>query len=788
MNMKIVSAVLAVAALGCAKEPEFLQLTRHSASPYTIVTEDELTPAGEFLFTDFTNLLTRATGVDFKVRKSSGRPREKRIFFGIAPAGAPELPDQVRRVAVIGDDLYLYGGGANGTRYAVYDFLVNDLGYRFFDGRGGMRVPDARNFAMPRVDRCRRHDFAERYISIWGRYTVPESSMFFYRHGLNGKIAQLLKRDKLGEAVNDYDVPHPGDASLVHYLPRNSKSSTIGWIKKLDENLEKDHPEYFTLDRSGKRVFDHQRCLSNPQVRALLEKRVLEQMRRVGEGTIFDLSAGDTSGAFCHGEGCRALEGKYGTPAGPLLDVFMELCPKAAARFPDKALMTLVYRKNQTQRPPKGITAMPDNFVAHFAPIDDDFAKDWTHPNNADTLADLKEWTRLCRRTLMWYYPNPYGEYVTPPFGNVERLVNDIRIMKEAGVTGVTFEHNVGVTEMTGFTELQSYIMLRLFDDVTLDWRRLADEFLEFEYGDAAAGVKAYWLELEELRKAMDYPFAWNPSLLDYRYFTPERLLRWSSVFDALEKTVSGDKTRLANVRRLRIALDLVVMRNYATFKKSRPSFRESFPDLVGRIRTVAREIQQTAFTGKYAGGKSFMAKIEELIFFEKIRNGANAKPLPKEIFGDVPENRLYVNMARCPWRKNFEPDEKAAFGITAVFDGEHRGDVMAVPFRANIEHVADKKYIPNVGRVAAKDLGPRGEYKFYRLCSAKITPSTVLELGAWSAFRCPIGGAYEMGSFNNVTIYASLKFEGPAFYREDAGKRNMICCDRVVVVKNPQE
>ena len=117
----------------------------------------------------------------------------------------------------------------------------------------------------------------------------------------------------------------------------------------------------------------------------------------------------------------------------------------------------------------------------------------------------------------MWYYPNPYGEFVTPPFGNVERLVNDIRIMKEVGATGVTFEHNVGVTEMTGFTELQSYIMLRLFDDVTLDWRKLADEFLEFEYGSVASDVKAYWLELENLRKAMDYPFAWNPSLLEYR-------------------------------------------------------------------------------------------------------------------------------------------------------------------------------------------------------------------------------------------------------------------------------
>ena len=782
--VKIALVVSAAVVFGCAREAEPLKLTADSASTYTIVTEDEMTAADGFLFADFTNLLTRATGVEFKVARNSRRPAAKRIFFGIAPAGSESLPDQVRRVAVIGDDLYLYGGGANGTRYAVYDFLVNDLGYRFFDARGGMRVPDARNFSMPRTDRRRRHDFAERYISIWGRFTVPESSMFVYRHGLNGKIAQLLKRDKLGEALNDYDIPHPGDASLVHYLPRNSKASTIGWINKLDENLEKTHPEYFTLNDKGKRIFDHQRCLSNPGARALVEERVLEQMRRVKEGTIFDLSAGDTSGGFCHCPECRSLEEKYGTPAGPLLDVFMELCPKAAARFPGKALMTLVYRKNQTQRPPKNLAAMPDNFVAHFAPIDDDFSKDWTHPNNADTLADLKEWTRLCKRTLMWYYPNPYGEYVTPPFGNVERLVNDIRTMKDAGVTGVTFEHNVGVTEMTGFTELQSYIMLRLFDDVTLDWRKLADEFLEFEYGAAAAGVKAYWQELEELRKAMDYPFAWNPSLLDYRYLTPERLLKWSCSFDSLEEKVSADKTRLANVRRLRIALDLAVMRNYAMLKKAQPSFREGFADVVSRVRKVAGEILRTSHTGKYAGDESFIKKIEELIFFEEIRNGAGTKPLPKEIFGGVPEGRLYVNMARCPWRKNFEPDEKAAFGITAVFDGEHRGDVMAVPFKANIEHVADKKYIPNVGRVTAKDLGPRGEYKFYRLCRTKVTPSTVLELGAWSAFRCPIGGAYEMGSFNNVTVYASLKFEGPAFYKEDEGKRNMIYCDRVVAVK----
>jgi dUTP pyrophosphatase len=261
MNGKLIEALFLMATLGCAHGSEALQMVKFSASSYSIVTKDELAPAEKFLLTDFTNLLTRATGVDFKVCGSSERPGEKRIFFGVPPAGAPELPDQVRRVAVIGDDLYLYGGGANGTRYAVYDFLMNDLGYRFFDARGGMRVPDARNFTMLRVDRQRRHDFAERYISIWGRFTVPESSMFVYRHGLNGKIAQLLKRDNLGEAVNDYDVPHPGDASLVHYLPRNSKASTIGWIKKLNENAT--IPTYGSPYAAGADLYA---CIENDEV------------------------------------------------------------------------------------------------------------------------------------------------------------------------------------------------------------------------------------------------------------------------------------------------------------------------------------------------------------------------------------------------------------------------------------------------------------------------------------------------------------------------------------------
>ena len=756
------------ALLSAAAQP--LDIIVGGSTSYTVVVSDAMPETDAFLLADFTNLLHKASGAEFAVARMSGAPAARRLFFGVAPEGEAPLADQERRVVTRGCDLYIYGGGTNGTRYAAYDFLVNDLGYRFFDARGGMRVSDAKTFRMAQTDRRRRHDFAERYISLWGRYKVPESTMFMYRHGINGKIAQLVKRDGLGPAANDYDTPYPGDASLVQFLPRNAASCKIGWIKALGGDLEKEHPEYFTLDANGKRVFGHQRCLSNPDVRALLEKRVFEHIRRNPDGTVFDVSAGDTPGRFCWCDGCRALEDKYGTKAGPILDFLLAECPKVGREFPGRSLMTLVYRKDQTQRPPKGDIRLPGNFVAHFAPIDDDFTKDWTHPNNADTLADLREWRRLGAKVFMWYYPNPYGEDVTPPFGNVERLANDIRIMKECGVSGATFEHNVGVTPMTGFTELQTYVMLRLFDDASRDWRADADEFLEFEYGAAAAAVKAYWLELEELRKGMSARLPWNPQIGRYEYLTKGRMKRWAEAFDAMEASVAGDSVRLANVRRLRFALDICMLR------------------LCGggsdRVRAGAAAIAKDCFSPKYGGqAKAFLANIEELVFMEEIKSGG-VKPLPADVFGGVPEERVFVTMARCPWRRAFVPDPKAAFGKAAVFDGEHRGDVMAVPFRANVEHVADKKYITNVGRVEAKDLGPRGEYRFYRLGSTTVTRSTVLELGAWSAFRCQIGGAYEEGSFNKVRLYASLRFQGSAFYPEDKDLPNMIYCDRVVVVK----
>ena len=745
------------------------------AFPYTVVVPDELAETDRFLLADFTNLLAQASGGEVAVSPFSSRPESKRLFFGIGPGDdAAPLADRERRIVTKGDDIHLYGGGTNGMRYAAYDFLVNDVGFRFFDARGGMRVPDARVFAMPPTDRRRSHDFADRKISCLGRYVVPHSALFLFRQGLNiSDVEHVLKRDGLGPAAGDFSTPWPSDASLMEFLPRNAGVANIGWIKKTCGDMEKEHPEYFTLDDKGQRVFGHQRCLSNPDCRKLLKERYFRRLGELKRPSYVDLSAGDTPGRFCNCPGCLALEKKYGSNAGPLVDVLLEFAPEAAKLYPQHCLMTLAYRKEQTQHPPKNVTKMPDNFVVDFAPIDDDFSKDWTHPTNAATYADLKTWCRLAKKVLVWYYPNPYGGDLTPPLGNVERLVNDIRLMKEAGVTGAYFEHNVGVTAMTGFTELQTYVMMRLFDDVTLDAKTLVDEFIDFEYGAAAVGVRKYLAKLEELRKTTELGFPWDASLAYYTYLAPERLDKWEQAFDILEKKVADDPVRLHNLRRLRINLD------FAALQVCRR------PALAGRIREIVREVCADCFSPKYADkAKAFAKGVEESLLLMEIQCGASAKPLPEEIFGGIPADRLYATLPRS-YTGGRRDDPDAAFGVAVVFDGVKKPQAMKLPFVSHLETVLPRPtYSGVLGRGVDKDnLGPRGQYRFYEMGSATVTEDCFVELNTWW-FQAKIGGAYKEGSFNKVKIYASLKFQGPAFYPEESDKPNLVFCDRVVVVR----
>jgi hypothetical protein len=469
------------------------------------------------------------------------------------------------------------------------------------------------------------------------------------------------------------------------------------------------------------------------------------------------------------------------------MDVILEFCPEVKQRWPQHSIKMLVYRKKQTQRPPTNIARLPDNFVVQFAPIDDDFSQDWTHPNNTETLEDLKKWCAMGHRTLMWYYPNPYCG-ITPPFGNVARLANDLRIMHEAGVTGLTIEHDVGVLQMTGFTEMQSYIIVRLWDDVSQDWRKLVREFADFEYGPAAEGVLKYLFELEELRKQVKKPFPWDASrsIFYYDYLTPENLVRWSKAFDDMESLLASDRTRLRSLRRMRYNLDNAVLAKFREVKKAFGENALSVHDVVKRLEQISKEIAEECYAKKHADkAAAFVKSTKDSLFMKKVMAGAGDGGLPESVFGGISPDRMYITIP-ISYDGKRKPDPKAAYGIAAYFEGVKKTEVMKMPFvmgfQTSLPALTSRS---KIGRgVDAENIGPRGEYKFYEMGDLVVTPDCYVRFGNSYWFQANISGAYVPGSFNRAKVYASLKFQGPVFYPEDKDSKNEIWCDRLVVVQ----
>ncbi len=769
------------------------EFIRDGKTSYVIVIPDQKDTGVTFASQELQTFLKKASGADFPIVKSSQAPEKNRIFLGISTAALKilkkdprsNLKQQEHVVQTIGTDLFLYGQGTWGEMWAVYDYLENVLGYRWYDARGGMKVPDCHNLPWKKLDRKTAFSIPFRSATGYWIYHRPFAHLFFLRNRQNASLITRFLRDKkifipeieINSSYGTHTIPSyiPGTANRNVYKP-------FPWLK--DKNYWKTNPEFFGMLPNGKRSGSGHLCFSNSGLRKELTKNVLENMKREPQNRIFSLSAHDSPGRFCHCKPCLAMEKKYGSIGGPYYDYLLELSGILKKEYPANSISFLVYRKNQTQKPPTNLKKLPDNLIPIFAPIDDDFGKSWAHKNNADTSKDLENWGKLASKVNVWYYPNPYSGDITPPLGNIRRLVYDIRKMVKSNMYMSAFEHNVGVCNMIGFTELQSFLILQLFKDVNQDAEKLIDEFMAFEYGKAAPVMRKYLAELEDAAKKNKLRLAWNPTLNAYTYLTAENMMRWYNYFLEMEKILKDDPERLNNVNRVRLNLEYVILMRYNVLLKKYPDFPVK-PEALAK--TVLARFQKTIddYYGKsfIFRAKTSLKSLNERIKMALIQAGKTDNNLPESIAKGVDPDQIIQTMPKVNGR-DWVKDPDAAWGVAAVLMDKPKP---TLPLQVNMYDIANKKYHPSISWIRKQHLGPKGKYKFYKLHSGlTISPDCTLMIGAdsWTELRANLGEAYEMGSLNKVCIYASLKFEGPTYYPEDAGKKDKVICDRIIIIK----
>ena len=786
-NLIIVSALILLSSCNMLDgHSEEIALVVDGVSDYVIVASVEGTAQQKLAVKEFKKFFAQSTGVNLNVisPSESGKYPHK-IFIGksqpmetlLGNAVIDSLKSQESLVATKDGNLILIGDGEFGTNYAVYSFLENELGIRWYTAVGDIKIPKHRNLEILTVNRHELPTFTYRYASEWWHQIKPAKYYFFFRNRGNKGINSSEFRSKTPPPVGIKNITPdigPGCHSLGFYMNPGDKYHPAykPYPKPRLKNLFQTHPDFFSMNQSGKRVKTMQVCFSNMEMRKLLTRQIFDVIEASGGKGVVSLDANDVPGRFCHCPKCAKLEKKYNCLAGPLLDYLIELSGKLEKQYPEVLLKTLAYRKKQSEIPPENIDELPDNLVIVFAPIDDNFATTLKHPSNIDTFNNLKRWCEISKNVWVWYYTNPYlPEH--PPFGNVERMAKDMKYIREAGANGTQVEHGSGVREDFNFGELQTWLLLRLFQDPNQDLEPLVKEFTDYYYGAAAELMRRYIHELENARKGMKLKLPWNPSISMFRYLTPANIARWEKMFDKMEQLAASDPQNLFHVQKVRVSLDLAAIGEYKKLVSQFPDFKPKLKGLAERFRSVYIKM----VSKKMPKSKQvFIRKMEKMLKLKLLfASLKKAKPLPR-FFNQF--NPSDVKEA-IPLRK-IKNDPDAAYGIA------QSKEISELPFTSGIYDNHKAKWM-RPKSIQKKDIKP-DQYAIYKIGETTITQNCLFWGSQKWIITVPLEKCYELGNPNQGwTIYASLKFEGPLYGSDDKSIPNRVSCDRIVLVRDPK-
>ena len=759
-------------------------LAENGKTEYSIAVAVEASPSDTFAAEELKTFLDESTGAKFPVMKDAGGCRT--IELGTAAARSLIGEERVAALAeeesvykVERDKVAICGGGKAGLCYGVYSFLERELGCRWFTTMGDNLVPKHPVLSVPDGVHSEKPRLPYRLLIMFGRANDRDSNdhLFLFRNRINqigGNYENVLRKDLKGRLPVRMRENLPDGHAFFRYVPPEGKN---GYFKN--------HPEFFSLSKDGKREPRHL-CFSNPDLRKTLTTNFLAHAEKVGGKGFLSLSQEDAGGEMCLCDGCRTLSRKYKSTGGPLFDYLFELAPVAKARFPELVIHFLAYHKDSTQPPPAVDSRFPDNLAAVFAPADDDFSKDLSHPNNADTLEDLRNWCRLCK-VWLWSYPQVYTVGL-PPFGGLGRTAADLKLGIEAGLAGAYVEHDAGVWCGANFTDLQTWLLVQGFRDPTLDWRELRKEFCDFYYGAAAADVIEYEEFLERGRESMQGRLGMFGR--SDAFFSSADYAGWERRFDAMERKVGGDLMLVQRLREVRLGLDAVVLTHWKEIARETAGWTFAPDDVYSRATNTYRCAVMRRFTAPSAenlkadflDGRRGFPKYLSYLRAAHFLSTVTPKALPPEL-ASLPENRIVQIFPTGSSYFNVEyvKLEDAASGFANV-ERDVQADRRKPPFQFGFYDRTNRKYLIS-SSIQASEMVP-GRFHLYKLGRSAVTSGEChVYMGASWHMNQMCQQMFRPGIDDEWDIYVSLKFEGPDYDSASKLSESSVYFDRLVFV-----
>lgn len=551
----VIAAVAAVVLVASACDADALELARDGRTDYRIVVasdaiEPEMTAARELR--DHLKQVTRA---EFTIcTEASAGPGSARILVGPS-RGAKQLLPEVDWTALghdgivmrtAGKHLVLAGGRPRGTLYAVYSFLEDVVGCRWWASDASF-VPKKRTLRIPEL----RVTYIPRLIYREAFYRGPiEDPVLAARLKLNGHF---------------YRIP-PEYGS--HY-------SIIGWCHTFFGMLPPDryfaeHPDWYS-EINGKRTADGaQLCLTNKGALRELTRVALKEIRKDPSAGIISVSQNDWHGR-CECAKCLAVEKEEGSPAGPLIRFVNSVAEEVEKEFPGVLVETLAYQ--YTRKPPLKVKPR-QNVVVRLCTIECSFTHILDSDANASFRDDMRKWSAIAPNLYVWDYVTNFASYILPQ-PNMRVLAPNLRFFAANRAIGI-FEQGDCATSVGDFVRLRAWLLAHLLWDQSRDEKALTDEFLRGYYGPAGRYLGAYLDLVHDARERAGSRIGCYNG--DTSFLTLDDMAEATRLFAKAEEAVEGNAALVRRVRRERMPLDHVWLLRYEELKQRAADRGVRFP------------------------------------------------------------------------------------------------------------------------------------------------------------------------------------------------------------------
>lgn len=568
---------------------DFINLVAENKSDYTIIISDSASSYDSLAAEELQFYLKKISGVVTPIFGDSVSASDKEMVIGLNNRSSGIDVSSIKYDGFIirteKKKIYFLGSKEKGTLNAVYTFLDKYLDCRFYSAKVNS-IPSQANIRLAPIN-------------------ISENPVFSYRstHSFEGTNDEYCRWHKL---VDSKDKKIWG--MFVH---------TFHTLIP-EEKYFKTHPEYFAL-RDSLRV-PLQLCLTNPDVFNIVIAELKKRMEQNPDAKIWSVSQNDNE-FYCQCESCRQIDEHEESPSGSLL-AFVN---KVSAEFPDKTISTLAYQ--YSRKPPKYIK--PNKNVNIMLCSIEELRTNplETNTSNRSFANNLKVWSKLTNNLFIWDYVVQFTNLVSP-FPNFHVLQPNIQFFAKYGAPMI-FEQGAGHRQGAEFSELRSYLIVKLLWNPNINIDSVMNDFLSGYYGPASRHIRFYIdLMTDKLHQSKARLWIYdNPVNSKNDYLSPDLVKRYNKIFDSAEAAVADQQYSefLERVKAARLPLQYAMLEQakvigegeQGIYIKDRDVFFKTNPKiehLLDEFLTGCKKIGNVQINEKQLSAETYVSRYKTML------------------------------------------------------------------------------------------------------------------------------------------------------------------------------